>query len=209
MAAVVMVVGGVTSELRPLAQSGPRRVVVPKDEQAEALQFLLQHAFEVLKALIRPQMLRQVDYAVVVESPRVTQDSRMTEVLQRRRIDHGEAGEFRRFKRVFSPSSSLVTCAQASGVNSFMPTTAVDIYRRNVQRSYLDTIDEPLNSIVWPSAEVRALLGGELRAPERQLRSAQPAVTDDATATRTGLARQVGRILDSRPTGRAGTGGSR
>ena len=38
------------------------------------------------------------------------------------------------------------------------PGAVIDIYRRNLQRSYLGTIDDRLNGNTEPSDEVRALL---------------------------------------------------
>ena len=61
------------------------------------------------------------------------------------------------------------------------PATPIDIYRRNLQRSYLDTVDDRLNGDTAPSDEVRALLRGELRALDAQIRKALPAVTDEVT----------------------------
>jgi hypothetical protein len=54
----------------------------------------------------------------------------------------------------------------------------MDLYRRNVQRVYLDTIDSRLNGPQAPSDEVRALLRGELRLVDRQVAAALPAVKD-------------------------------
>ncbi len=60
------------------------------------------------------------------------------------------------------------------------PATAIDIYRRNLQRSYLDNMDARLNG-AGGSNEVRALVRGELQALDKQLQSALPDVTDEMT----------------------------
>jgi hypothetical protein len=55
------------------------------------------------------------------------------------------------------------------------PGTAINLYRRNVQRAYLDNMDDRLNGQPAASAEVRALVKGELRALDRQLQTAAAA----------------------------------
>jgi hypothetical protein len=207
MTAVVLVVGGVATELRPLAEGGPRFAVVSRDRQEEAVKFLLQHAFQLPKELIRPEILRQFDHTVVVERARTAQLAIMAELLQNRRLDRmaeqaalGGAG-------AYTPVQFLGDLRKGVWSELDTPAVAIDIYRRNVHRSYLDTIDERLNGTVRLSAEVRALLGGELRALDRQLETALPRVTDEASRRHLQDARiQIGRILDPGSTGpRAGS----
>jgi hypothetical protein len=54
------------------------------------------------------------------------------------------------------------------------------VYRRYVQRSYLDNMDRGLNS-TGGAEEVRALFKGELRALDAELKAALPAATDELT----------------------------
>ncbi len=60
------------------------------------------------------------------------------------------------------------------------PGTSISIYRRNLQRAYLEQMDARLNG-AGSSAEVRALVRGELRALDHQLQSAQAGATDELT----------------------------
>src|SRR5207248_8894375 len=77
------------------------------------------------------------------------------------------------------------------------PAKPIDTFRRNTQRVYLDTIDNRLNSNGATSDEVRALLKGELRAVDGQIKAALPAVTDAATKRHLEDARdQIAEILD-------------
>jgi hypothetical protein len=68
-----------------------------------------------------------------------------------------------------------------------------------VQRAYLDTIDNRLNGGAEPTDEVRALLKGELRAVDRLIAAALPAVTDVATRRHLQDARDsIAQALDPR-----------
>jgi hypothetical protein len=210
MTAVVLVVGGVATELRPLAEGGPRFAVAARGKQAEAVQFLLQHAFQLPKELIRPEILRQFDHTVVVERARTAQLAIMAELLQSRRLDRLAEQAALDGPNAYAPVQFLGDLRKGLWSELGTPGTSIDIYRRNVQRSYLDTIDDRLNGAVEPGAEVRALLRGELHALAPEIEAALPRVTDEAARRHLQDCRDlIARILHPRPTGRAGTGGSR
>ena len=57
---VVRVVGGFTSQQKHIGQQGVRFVTVPKAKQAEAVQFLLQNAFQTPMFMIQPDILRRI-----------------------------------------------------------------------------------------------------------------------------------------------------
>ena len=79
------------------------------------------------------------------------------------------------------------------------PAKAIDIYRRNMQRGYLDTIDTRLNAGAPPSDEIRALLKGELRAVDGMIAKALPVVTDTVTRRHLQDARDsIAETLDPR-----------
>ena len=83
----------------------------------------------------------------------------------------------RNLNRVATRSGSIDTSTlreqpRAAGAK---PGTSINLYRRNVQRAYLDNMDERLNGQPAASAEVRALVKGELRALDRQLQTAAAA----------------------------------
>ena len=100
------------------------------------------------------------------------------------------------------------------------PAAPITIYRRNLHRSYLDTIDTRLNGATPPSDEVRALLRGELRALDADIRKALTLVTDEVSKRHLLDARdQIAQTLDPRAmrtrapdpaaAGRGGRGGVR
>jgi hypothetical protein len=94
------------------------------------------------------------------------------------------------------------------------PAVPVSLYRRNLHRSYLGTVDDRLNGNTVPSDEVRALLRGELRALDAQIAKALPGVTDEVSRRHLMDARdQIAMSLDPRamrtrtPTPAGGPGG--
>jgi len=89
---------------------------------------------------------------------------------------------------------------------------AIDIYRRNLQRSYLDNMDARLNGGEG-TTETKALVRGELKALDAQIQAALPRVTDRLTRLHlTDCRDEIASYLDPlvpRPEGgaRGGRGG--
>jgi hypothetical protein len=80
------------------------------------------------------------------------------------------------------------------------PGTAVTIYRRNLQRSYLTNMDQKLNATPASSAEIRMLVKGELKALDRQLQTAAAAPGLDESTRRhfVDSRDEIAAILDPR-----------
>jgi uncharacterized protein DUF4953 len=195
----VRLIGGFTSQQKHIGQQGMRFVAVPKEQQAEAVQFLLEHAFQTPMLLIRPEILRRIEITGVVDRVRTAQDSIMATLLQNARLDRMVEQGALDGPVAYPPVRFLGDLRTGVWSELTTPATTIDIYRRNVQRSYLDTIDDRLNGTVEPSAEVRSLLGGELRALDRQLETALPGVTDEASRRHLLDSRgQIARMIDPR-----------
>ena len=64
---VVRVVGGFNSQQKHIGQEGVRFVSVAKEKQTEAVQFLLQNAFQTPQFMIRPEILRRIQVTGVVD----------------------------------------------------------------------------------------------------------------------------------------------
>jgi hypothetical protein len=203
----VRLVGGFTSQQRHVGQPGVRFTAVPKAQQVEAVQFLLEHAFHTPMLMTHPDILRRIELTGVVNRVRIAQGAIMAELLRSARIDRMVEQVALDRAAAYSPVQFLEDLRRGIWSELNSPGTAIDIYRRNVQRSYLDAIDDRLNGTVRPSAEARALLGGELRALDRQLQTVLPRVTDEASRRHLQDARiQIERILDPGSTGRPAGG---
>jgi hypothetical protein len=89
------------------------------------------------------------------------------------------------------------------------PARAIDPFRRNTHRVYLETVDNRLNGAAEPPPDVRALLRGELRTVRANVVAAIPSVTDRASRLHLEDVRdQIDEILDPRAMRqRAGAGG--
>jgi hypothetical protein len=177
---VASVVGGLDSRELYAGQTGIRFTPVSKVRQAAAVQFLLENAFKTPAYLVRPDLLRRIEPSGIVSRLRTAQNSLMNSLLQNARLDR-LAEQAALDPTAYSPLQLLTDLRGGIWRDLATPAAPIDLYRRNVQRVYLDTIDNRLNGAAAPSDEVRALLRGELRAVDQQVALALPGVTDVAT----------------------------
>ncbi len=210
---VSAVVGGTDSRELYVGQPGVRFEPITRARQAAAVAFLLEHGFRTPGFLIQPDLLRRIEPSGVVARIGVAQTSLLNALLQPARLER-MIEQAVIDPRTYTPLQLLTDLRQGIWRELETPSTPIDLYRRNVQRAYLDTVDARLNSAVPPAAEVRSLLRGELRLLDQQLARALPVATDVATRRHLQDAREtITTMLDPRAMrprgGAAGGGGGR
>jgi hypothetical protein len=211
---VVRVVGGFTSQQKHIGQQGVRFVTVPKAKQSEAVRFLVANAFQTPMFMIQPDILRRIQASGVVDRVRTAQNSVLSNLLQAARLDRMVEQAALDGPVAYAPIQFLGDLRAGVWSELAKPAAPITIYRRNLHRSYLDTVDTRLNGQTPPSDEVRALLRGELRALDAEIRKALPLVTDEVSKRHLLDARdQIAQTLDPRamrtraPDPAAGRGG--
>jgi hypothetical protein len=132
----------------------------------------------------------------------------MGQLLQAQRLDRMAEQVALDGATAYSPLQFLQELR--AGVWSELATGApINIYRRNLQRAYLDNMDSRLNGS-GGAEEVRALVKGEIRALDRQLQAAMATTTDSTTKMHLQDCRdEIATMLDPlvpRPTGAGGGG---
>jgi hypothetical protein len=181
MGHVIRVIGGEDSQQKHIGQQGPRFVTVAKAKQAEAVKFLMNNAFTVPSFMIQPDILRRIQVTGVVARVQTMQSGIMGQLLQAARLDRmAEQVALDGPSVAYSPLEFLTDLRAGVWSELAKPGTTVNIYRRNLQRAYLDNMDSRLNGVNG-SAEVRSLVRGELKALDKQIQAAQPAATDSLT----------------------------
>ena len=93
----------------------------------------------------------------------------MGQMLQAQRLDRMAEQAALDGAAAYAPLQFLTDLRAGVWSELAKPGTAINVYRRNVQRAYLDNMDQRLNG-GGSSAEVRSLVKGELRVLDRQLR---------------------------------------
>jgi Met-zincin len=202
---VVKIIGGEDSQQVHIGQQGVRFKTVPKARQADALQFLMNNAFTVPAFMVRTDVLRRIEPAGAVARVRTAQAAVLTALLQNQRLDRmTEQSQIDGAAIAYAPLQFLADVRTGVWSELGKPGTAITIYRRNLQRTYLGTMDQKVNGTPAASAEVRMLVKGELRALDQQVQAAllAPALDENTRRHLKDTREEIATILDpkvSRP----------
>jgi hypothetical protein len=197
---VAAVIGGAEAQER--FGTGPRFEPLRRERQKEAMEFLARNAFEVPDYFRDAEILRRIEQEGAVARIQSAQGSVLATLLSPARL-----GRLIEYEALATNPREKYTVAELladlrAGVWSELTASrpAISVYRRNLQRAYLDTMAAQLNAAARGSAsDARPLLRGELMELDRQVAAAL-ARTGDAT-TRLHLRdvrHQVDRILNPR-----------
>jgi hypothetical protein len=197
---VVRQIGGFDSQQKHIGQKGVRFMPVAKARQESALKFLLDNAFQAPTFMIRPEILRLIQPTGVVDRVRTAQNGVMNNLLQTDRLNRLIEHAALDGPTAYTPLQFLTDLRKGVWSELATPAATPDIYRRNLHRSYLSTVDNRLNGTTEPPDEVRALLRGELRALDAELANAlRPASVEEVTRRHYQDARdEIAMILDPR-----------
>jgi hypothetical protein len=179
----------------------------------DALRFLVANAFTTPMWMVQPELLRRMEPAGVMSRIRTAQTSVFNSLLQPARLDRMVEQAAVDGPVAYAPVQMLADLRRGVWSELATPGRVVDAFRRNTQRAYLDTMDNRLNAVGTSATEVKALVKGELRALDAQLRAAMAGATDRATLLHLQDSRDyIARILDPqvpRPTAPAAAGPAR
>ena len=198
---VVRMVGGLNSQQKHIGQNGVRFEVLARAKQQEAVQYLVANAFQTPTMMVRPEILRRIEPSGIIDRVRNAQSSIMNGLLNNARIDRMVEQVALDGAAAYSPLDFLTELRNGVWAEVMKPGANIDIFRRNLQRTYLSIIDNRLNGPTAPSAEVRSLLKGELRAVGEAVDNAlqRGGTRDEATARHLrDVIDEVATILDPR-----------
>jgi hypothetical protein len=194
---VVPIVGGFDSQQKHAGQSGLRFVPVPRERQAGALKFLNDRAFSTPTFFIKPDILRRIGPSGVVEQIRVGQQRVLTSLLSAPRFTRLVEQEALDGAKAYRPTDFMTDLRKGLWRELASPDVRIDVFRRNIQRVYLDLLNERLNGRQAATDDARPVIRGELKDLDAALKVALPKAADRATRLHLQDARdQIARILD-------------
>jgi len=194
---VAAVIGGVASQQKVSNQEGARFVPVSRDRQREAVQFLSAHAFTTPMFVVRPEILRRIEPTGTLERIRTSQLRVLANVLTESRVNRLAEQEALDGASAYRPLDLFSDVRRAIWSEIEASAVRVDPYRQNLQRAYLEVLNDKVNGRQAAASQSRALARSELRALDVAVRAAIPRTTDRSTRAHLQDVRdQIGRILD-------------
>ncbi|MDN3667220.1 zinc-dependent metalloprotease [Algibacter miyuki] len=165
-------VGGVYENFIKPNQAGTPYQAVPKSIQKASIQWLHKNAFNTPNWLVEKELLTDIDYEGYITRLGAYQKRFLDGILSpetlNRIIDH---------ETINSQNYSALALLQDVRYGIWMEaktTKKVDVYRRNLQRAYIDR----MGFLITENSDVRALVRGELKILKGVLTNASNRATD-------------------------------
>jgi uncharacterized protein DUF4953 len=194
---VSAVIGGVESQQKASNQTGPRFVPLSRERQREAVQFLSAHAFTTPMFVVKPDILRRIEPAGTLERIRTSQLRVLANALSEPRIGRLAEQEAVDGAAAYRPIEFFTDVRRAIWSEVEAAAVQVDPYRQNLQRAYLDVLNDKVNGRQASTSPSRPLARSELRTLDAAVRAAIPKASDRSTRAHLQDVRdQIGRILD-------------
>ena len=195
---VTGIVGGFNSQQKHGGQDGVRFVIVPKERQAAAVRFLNENAFATPSWALRPDILRRIEPAGALARVNQAQERILNSLLNNARFDRLVEQEAIDGVAAYKPADFMADVRR--GVWSELEGAGpikIDVYRRNLQNSYIDLLSNKLNVRPSVTDDYRALIKAELRDLSAALGVASARATDRQTRAHLADARdQIAKALD-------------
>jgi len=206
---VAAIVGGFNSQEKYVGQEGVIYSPVARARQVDAVKFLNENAFATPTWVIDPQILRRIEPFGALSRVRNAQSivlsglmsgSRFARLVEQEAIDGAGA---------YGPTEFLADVRKGIWKELDSPRIKIDAYRRNLQHSYLDLVNNKLNGtsanpggfggFFAASADERPFHRADLKALDASIAAALAKASDRETRAHLEGARdQIARILDPR-----------
>jgi hypothetical protein len=209
---VAQIVGGFNSQQRHIGQDGVRFMLIPKTRQVEAVRFLSDNAFATPTWAIDKDLLRRIEPVGALNRIRTAQNSVLNNLLSSARFARLIEQQALDGNAAYAPDDFLADVRNSVFSELNAPKVAVDAYRRNLHRSYLDIANSKLNSsatalpaglpasfasLFISSGDERGYYRAELRALNTAITAALPKAADKATKIHLEAVQdQIGKILN-------------
>jgi hypothetical protein len=215
MSHVAGIIGGFNSQEKTVGQEGRIFNLIPKERQQAAVKFLLESAFTTPLWMIDEEILRRIEPVGAIDRIHSAQNRVLTTLLSSARFARLLEQETLDGNLAYSPVEFLATVRRGLWRELDGPQVKIDTYRRELQRSYLQSVNGKLNPApaaaalalpvagggrgprVVTSGDEKPLYRAELRSLSASIGAALAKTTDHETKAHLEASRdEIGKILD-------------
>lgn len=177
-------------------QAGVRFKPVSRERQKAAVDFLLANGMNVPKWALNQEVLRRIEPDGVVARIKTAQTRLMTAMLATPRMNR-LVEQAALDTKAYSPAEFLSDLRKGVFSEIYTGKTAIDTFRRNTQRVFLEQMGEKLNGRAPANDDARSLVRAELKTLNADVTRAMATVTDRASrAHLDDVKDQIAKILD-------------
>jgi uncharacterized protein DUF4953/uncharacterized protein DUF5117/uncharacterized protein DUF5118 len=194
---VTGIVGGFNSQQKHAGQDGVRFVIVPKERQAAAVRFLNENAFATPAWAVKPEILRRIEPSGALARVNAAQERILNSLLNNTRFDRLIEQEALDGVAAYKPADFMSDVRRGIWSELEGGPVRIDVYRRNLQNSYIELLSNKLNMRPAVTDDYRALIKAEMRDLSTAIAAAMPRATDRQTRAHLADARdQIAKALD-------------
>ena len=196
---VTGIVGGFHSQQKHGGQDGVRFVMVPREKQAAAVRFLNENAFATPTWALKADILRRIEPMGALARVNLAQERILNSLMSNARFDRLVEQEAIDGVAAYRPADFMSDVRRGiwSEIEPGPGVVRIDVYRRNLQNSYIDLLSNKLNMRPSVTDDYRALIKMELRDLSTAINSAMQRSSDRATRAHLADARdQIAKALD-------------
>jgi hypothetical protein len=194
---VTGIVGGFNSQQKHAGQDGVRFTMVPREKQVAAVRFLNDNAFATPTWALKPEILRRIEPSGAILRVNTAQMRVLNSLLNNSRFDRLVEQEAIDGAAAYRPGDFMSDVRKGIWSEIEGGPVRIDVYRRNLQNSYIDSLSQKLNGRVPAGDEFRAMIRAELRDLSAALATASPRALDRETRAHLADARdQIAKALD-------------
>jgi hypothetical protein len=196
---VAGIVGGFNSQQKHAGQDGVRFVIVPRERQVAAVRFLNENAFATPSWALKPEILRRIEPSGAMARVNTAQERILNSLLSNTRFDRLVEQEAIDGAAAYRPADFMSDLRRGIWSELEGGPVRIDVYRRNLQNSYIDVLSNKLNVRPAVTDDYRALIKAELRDLSAAIAAATPRALDRQTRAHLADARdQIAKALDPR-----------
>lgn len=197
---VVNWIGGVEGTRRVHGQEGTVHEPVPAERQREALAYLNEEAFQTPEYLLDTEVLSLIEATGAADRIQSQQSMVLSQLLSNARISriaeieavHNNGGD------AFTVNELISGVTDGVWSELDQQQVEIDLFGRNLQRSYLQVFDMRVGTQGLTNGETRAMMRGVLRELEGRVERAIPRSVDNPTRYHLeDVHDQIQRILDT------------
>jgi hypothetical protein len=194
---VTAIVGGFNSQQKHGGQDGVRFVIVPKEKQAAAVRFINENAFATPAWALKADILRRIEPAGALARVNAAQERVLNSLLSNTRFDRLIEQEAIDGMASYKPPDFMSDVRRGIWSEIEAGPVKIDVYRRNLQNSYIDLLSAKLNGRPAVIDDYRALIKAELRDLSNAIGAAMPRAVDRQTRAHLADVRdQIAKALD-------------
>jgi hypothetical protein len=194
---VTGIVGGFNSQQKHGGQNGVRFMIVPKEHQAAAVRFLNENAFATPSWALKAEILRRIEPAGAMSRINAAQERVLASLLSNSRFDRLVEQEAIDGAASYRPADFMSDVRKGIWSELEGGPVRIDVYRRNLQNSYIDLLSNKLNVRPSVTDDYRALIKAELRDLNAAIVAASARAVDRQTRAHLADARdQIAKALD-------------